>query len=138
MGRERLRREAGRSAAPDFTPVQARDSGKCSQRKGEARSRPAPIAFLSRSLPARSRRALIVLAVRWDLRFGCSFRDVEKLLVDCGIAIVMHDGKHEERDLGLMENRRQVPRLSGGKRRCSDDPEYAGNALHGRADQHPR
>jgi len=30
---------------------------------------------------------VIVLAVRWYLRFGLSYRDVEKLLAECGIKV---------------------------------------------------
>jgi transposase, IS6 family len=43
-------------------------------------------------LPARLRwfplpPDVIVLAVRWYLRFGLSYRDVEELLAECGVEV---------------------------------------------------
>jgi transposase-like protein len=50
------------------------------------RPRPAPVsrsAFVGFRFPAD----VIVLAVRWYLRFGLSYRDVEELLVERGVEV---------------------------------------------------
>jgi transposase-like protein len=54
--------------------------------KSEGRSRPGPPprwAFAGFSFPAE----VIVVAVRWHLRYGLSFRDVEELLAERGIEV---------------------------------------------------
>jgi transposase, IS6 family len=45
--------------------------------------RPAPSAFAGFFFPPD----VIVLAVRWYLRFGLSYRDVEELLAERGVAV---------------------------------------------------
>ena len=50
------------------------------------RPRPAPVpraAFVGFRFPPE----VIVVAVRWYLRFGLSYRDVEELLVECGVEV---------------------------------------------------
>ena len=51
------------------------------------RSRPAPVIQSSAFVGFRFPPEVIVLAVRWYLRYGISYRDVEELLGERGIEI---------------------------------------------------
>jgi transposase, IS6 family len=51
------------------------------------RSRPLPLASSSAFKGYRFPREIIVLALRWYLRYGLSYRDVEELLAERGIEV---------------------------------------------------
>jgi hypothetical protein len=67
-------------------PVSEGDSG------GMLRSHARPVLVVPSSAFARFRfpPEIIVLSVRWYLRYGLSYRDVEELPVERGIAVDRH------------------------------------------------
>jgi hypothetical protein len=78
----------------------------------------------SHRLPSRASASppeVIVLAVRWYLRFGLSYRDVEELLAERGIEVDHARLKARLRPMrGLQQDRNAIaalaPRGAGGRR----------------------
>jgi IS6 family transposase len=65
------------------TPVSVGDSGGCA----DSSALRYPPLGVRRSRGFRFPPEVIVLAVRWYLRYGLSSRDVEEFLVECGIEV---------------------------------------------------
>jgi transposase, IS6 family len=71
--------EAGRVCCVERQP----GDGKASLMRSISRQRPSPAAFAGFRYPPE----VIMLAVRWYLRFGLSYRDLEELLAERGIEV---------------------------------------------------
>src|SRR5438477_10830289 len=99
-------------------PVSEGDSGGMLR----PRSRPVPVVPSSAFKGFRFPPEIIVLAVRWYLRFGLSYRDVEELLTERGIAVDHVTGfRWVQRFTPLVADAARPYRHAVGDRWCVDE-----------------